>query len=583
MESIASRKRLADCLEEEEENNQQEEKEELVDELKEEDEDKDSENEFEEFEGGARFERKKKKIRKEDLDRPRLKRLPLGILRRCESYVNACLLLHYKNDALLKVFDKVNMFLNQTNLIACELSAFGRSGVLLSIVHEMKTLLGRGRNTKNTRFISALKFSVINEKQDPDNLFYECFIGKEVINNYSARFPLFTQTFHLYHMNFKRDVWVINQYAYRYLLSLPVAKRLAMFADDPVDYFVIPKLEKAVINERDEIGAEAEQGKVEVERLRRMFEPQKRAEIVNTTLDMGSLKSFRTACSDSRQLVMQTEFIDNGITLLRFLQEEFGPHGPNNAFFWNFECANILFQIYGPLSTLRREFTHYDAHLNNFVVSSLDRKHIVLRYHYKGKIIRIASKFVLKLVDYGRCYTTKTGAFKNALCAVDSHCGEEKGFRYVNADEYEAARTKTYIQPTKRNMSHDLRAAYLIRKMILEKEPDINKEQFDRNDFPGKAVRNMLRNVKFEEHFGTPEQRTIKQFNPQQALLQFDDENHRIRNVKDLFEVMFVYCSSRAFEQHLSIFEHLSKSVGEMDIFLNENEKTALKFTPYAD
>ena len=507
-------------------------------------------------------------------------KLPGGILRRCETYVNLCLLLHYKGAAIYKVFDRVNMFSNLDNLKTCELQAFGRSGVLLSVIHEKKTVVGRGRNMKNSKFISALKFSVINQEQDPDNLLYEAFIGKEIINQFAIRFPLFVQTYHLYHLLSRRDVWLINQYAYVYLTSLSTGKRMELFPDDPVEYFTIPQLENAVINEKNQIGPEATDGFINARVLKRMFQLKHRAELVSTMLEDESLRAFKTACRDSRQLVMQTEFIENAVTLMQFLLDEFGPEGPNNAFFWNFECASILFQLYGPLSCIRKEFTHYDAHLNNLIVAKLDRRHIVLRYHYKGKIIRIASKYILKMIDYGRSFTKKTTEFQEALCKVcKPNCGKNSGFHYINQREVDAKQEKTYIRPTHHNISHDLRAAYLIRNLILEKEPDVNKQQFDRNDFPGKAIRNLLRNIHFEEFFGTPERETMPHFDPQQALLQTGNANHKIRNVHDLFESVFIYCASRSFEQHLSIFEHLSKSIGQMDIYLDESQKP-LTFTP---
>jgi uncharacterized C2H2 Zn-finger protein len=510
-----------------------------------------------------------------------VRKLPKGILRRCETNVNLCLLMHHHDKDIINIFDRVNLFAPNVLINKVELAAFGRSGFIVSITHAMNTTIGNRKQVRETKFISALKFSIISRERDPDNILYESFVGREVINFMADRFPLFIKTYHLYHMKERADIYLANQYAFRYLNSLPESKRVVLFPDDPRDYFLFPTdQQQDKTGKRLVAGYEAENGEMAAETLLQMFRPGTRSVLLPTRITEENMRTFRIACRDSRQLVTQFEYIDHSTTLLHFLQEEFG-QGAKTAFFWNFECANILFQLYGPLSALRKEFTHYDVHLNNIMVADLDRHHIILKYHYKGKTVRIASKFILKLIDYGRCYTPRTNEFRDILCKVcNPQCGKYRGFRYLNANPRETNKAHTYIQPRQKNISHDLRAAYLLRKLILEKEPENMKQEFESNDFPGKAVRNLIRNVHFEHHFGTPERETMKNFDPQQALLDSTNSKNRIMNVHDLFETVFLYCTSNSFDQHLSMYDHLSKAVGEMDIYLDEESRHPLRFVP---
>ena len=533
--------------------------------------------------GGGKKKHMKSRKRRRD-DRPRLL-LPKGIIRRCEVNCSLCLLLHNQRSELLEMFDWANMFQNQDSLEKCNIVAFGRSGILLSVLHELKTVRMKGKKSsiKHTKLPSALKFSVISREQDPDNLFYEAMVGREQINHFSKRFPLFTQTYHLYHLLSRRDVWMINQYAYQYLLKLSEADRDEKFPDDPYDFFVLPELETPNKNFKYDFEDITQKGNIDKDVILRMFHYPDSAEFVSLKLDPDHLRSFRTACRDSRQLVMQTELVPNSIPLMDYLLQGYGLNITTKSFFWNYDCANILFQVYAPLAILREKFTHYDLHLNNVLVSQFENQYIILRYHYKGKTLKIASKVLLKMIDYGRCYTPMTPSFLSALCkSCKPNCGTEKGFYFLNTNREEAYDSKTYIQPSVKNISHDLRLAYLMRKVVLEKEEEEDAQIFDRNDFPGKAVRNLLRNVHFEEHFGTPERPTATSFRPQEALLgTASDSVHRVLNVKDMFDALFSFCSSKAFQQHLGIYHTLSNCIGKMDIYLDSNEPmTFTEFDP---
>lgn len=513
----------------------------------------------------------------------------------CRRRASLCLLLRQYDSDFLALFDRANMMSRAGSIRDAAIFAFGRSGFVISVTHQRHTSLShddikkenrkRKRNqyqdaVYDTALLSALKVSVMGIKQNPDNLFYEAFVGREVINGFCDRFPLFVRTYHLYHILSQRDVWFLNQLAKKYLESVGGKKRRRMFAEENLDEF----FDLGRPGEQDEADRALEAvlptttGEFDPEILQKMFGSSEKVAMVSTSL--SSLRSFQLACRDSRQLVLQTEFVDKSEPLSRFLDAEFHPAtGENNDFFWNFECANLLMQIYAPLAAVCDQFTHYDLHLRNLMVASLPaRKHVVFKYSFEGRTVFVASKFVVKLVDYGRCFTPLTESFRAHLCKADrgkgsggdegkdEHgCGIDHGFRYLNYTPEEARESRTFLLPRQRNKSHDLRAAYLLRHHLLEKEPEFRARKFDRPDFPGHAMRNILRNVYFQHHYGTPEAASDPEFRPEASFVR-PTNTRIIRNVTDLFRAVFEYCSQPAFAQHRMIYEELSKNIGDLNI-----------------
>ena len=85
------------------------------------------------------------------------------------------------------------------------------------------------------------------------------------------------------------------------------------------------------------------------------------------------------------------------------------------------------------------DFTHYDLHLDNILVfEPYLEKYIEFKYTLpSGKIITFKSKYVCKIIDYGRCYFNDKDSNEflqntQEVCATkecDPECGMDADFQ----------------------------------------------------------------------------------------------------------------------------------------------------------
>ena len=106
-------------------------------------------------------------------------------------------------------------------------------------------------------------------------------------------------------------------------------------------------------------------------------------------------------CLNNDNLALLIQHIKSAISLYNFLDS-------NNNDLEN--LANILYQIYFPLSMMASEFTHNDLHLGNILLyTPVKGKYIhYYYYHYdinnQEQIVEFYSPYIVKIIDYGRCY-----------------------------------------------------------------------------------------------------------------------------------------------------------------------------------
>jgi hypothetical protein len=171
------------------------------------------------------------------------------------------------------------------------------------------------------------------------------------------------------------------------------------------------------------------------------------------------------------------------------------------------ELIYTLFQVYSTLSALANVYTHYDLHTENVLMYvPNDDQYIEYHYHYPGgKVVTFKSKYIVKIIDYGRNYIHVDGisedstTFYNKLCKVKecnisvrrgtSKCGKSFGFSFLNPVD-----NTHYITCSKRNVSHDLRLASSI---IKHYSSEIQTER--------PYLHRMLSLVVFNHRYGTPE------------------------------------------------------------------------------
>ena len=173
--------------------------------------------------------------------------------------------------------------------------------------------------------------------------------------------------------------------------------------------------------------------------------------------------------------------------------------------FVKYELANVLCQIYMPLSILGNSFTHYDLHHENVNVYEPEKdSYIHFHYHMDGgEEYSFKSKYIAKIIDYGRSY------FKDEESGIDSKkiytdlckeakcnpsCGYNKGFSWMYNQPNPSS--SYWISSQKRNASHDLR---------LLNEVKIGTRGNQTDQYLPSGLKSVLQKLKYDKHYGTPE------------------------------------------------------------------------------
>jgi hypothetical protein len=204
-------------------------------------------------------------------------------------------------------------------------------------------------------------------------------------------------------------------------------------------------------------------------------------------------ESLIRSCENSLAVGIMIENIKNSKTLKNTLANLTSQY----AHFMNFELIYILYQIYAPLSMLSDVFTHYDLHTDNVMLyEPVKGKHIEYHYHYPGRHTMFNSGYLVKIIDYGRCFfeDEKTGynprdIYKD-LCDAKAagkacyDCGDSDGYTWLDPNPY------YYISSQTRNMSHDLRLIHMLKDL----SPTYNDN-----------ILQLIQNTFYSEQYGTPE------------------------------------------------------------------------------
>ena len=217
------------------------------------------------------------------------------------------------------------------------------------------------------------------------------------------------------------------------------------------------------------------------------------------------------SCENSKYIAIMLQYIKT--TKFKYLMK--------NRFFVKYQILPVIFQIFATLYSMQNIFTHYDLHDENILLYEIgSNTYIEYKYIIGDKIIRFKSPYIVKIIDYGRCYFG-IGNIRNDLCRLCDNCGEDVGYDWLffQKNDYSSG----YISPRFLNKSADLRILYDIKRRVSE---------------PSIYLKQML-NFKFLNEYGTVEDLTSKP--------------GEIRNIIDAFEM-------------------ISKIMVEPDVLLN-NEK----------
>jgi hypothetical protein len=178
----------------------------------------------------------------------------------------------------------------------------------------------------------------------------------------------------------------------------------------------------------------------------------------------------QNSCQDSEKLSLLIQHISNANTIHDKIQ---------NPDFNENDLLYVLYQIYMPLMCLQNEFTHYDLHSENVLLyEPVIGKYIQYHYFVDDIEIKFKSRYIAKIIDYGRCYffdtaTNNSKIIHNKICSeaiCEPRCGDNYGYEWLQGDPL--TEDNYYTDSTQLNVSNDLRLLEYIKRSNLKTIPD---------------------------------------------------------------------------------------------------------------
>ena len=148
---------------------------------------------------------------------------------------------------------------------------------------------------------------------------------------------------------------------------------------------------------------------------------------------------YSVACSQSIHLAILIQYFKGVNTLKDALTSK--------TFLASHQLIYVLFQIYYTLAGLADTFTHYDLHWNNVLLyEPIKDKYIEYHYYHKGTVISFKSNYMIKIIDYGRCFfydnrDNNSAKIHKEVCKTKecqtntsdtSNCGKNYGFGWLD-------------------------------------------------------------------------------------------------------------------------------------------------------
>ena len=267
---------------------------------------------------------------------------------------------------------------------------------------------------------------------------------------------------------------------------------------------------------------------------------------------------YSTACLKSKYIAIMIQHIKNAMTFRDFYKKSMSLSTTKLISRCNHEIICVLYQIYMPLAEMHRDFTHYDLHDSNVLLyEPLQNSYITYNYHLlSGETITFKSKYIAKIIDYGRSYyfddhdrkNTSRNTYRN-ICSIkdcDPNCGEKFGLSWL--EEEDSPGDSYFISSQKRNSSHDLRFAHILATLPLP----VNTYLHD-----------VLKKIVYKEKYGTKE------------ILDSGLPN-KIHNVVDMRKSLEEVINRPTYKKDNDIYFSLHKNMGKFDIY---QDKRPMRFT----
>ena len=280
--------------------------------------------------------------------------------------------------------------------------------------------------------------------------------------------------------------------------------------------------------------------------------------------ESGYNVDFKKLCNESLFLSILIQNINSSKSLKSV---------SGNIAFINNDIIFCFYQIYYVLSQLTDIFTHYDLHNDNIMLyEPLANGYI--HYHYmqdNGLFLDFRSPYVVKIIDYGRSFFNDIDRIKTAdifkdVCAEPAcikHCGDDRGFEWLNVPATECSRY--FIQSTKRNKSHDLRALY--------KFNDLFGCRFKDTVNTGTFLKDLQKKLKYGVGI---HDKTKKEY----GTIEAESDSKNIKNVADAEEwlrKLILLPDIKANNSYVYSYVYGKKKIGDLYIY---NDGRPSHFTP---
>ncbi len=313
-------------------------------------------------------------------------------------------------------------------------------------------------------------------------------------------------------------------------------------------------------------------------------------------------KHIRASCEHQLSLSLLAQYVENPVRISEILKNEY--IGKDHSLCDN-EMLQILYQVYAPLTVIQNEFTHYDLHTSNVIVSRLKRgTYIQMNYvNSDGNTVSFKTDAIVKILDYGRSYfkldnnenplkIRDTNEFYKKVCVTPgcntvtfggskspsgsygisinipaappgspvsnripssmptekTGCGQRYGYRFLNPTRRDPTRRHNdYIISSINNVSHDLRFANIIGMTFADM--GING-----------TVQNILRKIIYDGDYGTPEV----------TLSGFVD--NKIHNISDLLNEISLPIRMPTFNSINDNYYKDTKPIGTLTVYLDRSK-----------
>ena len=223
-----------------------------------------------------------------------------------------------------------------------------------------------------------------------------------------------------------------------------------------------------------------------------------------TNIDTG----ITLSCINPSKIMLLIENVSNPISLYEKMTKSID-YVINN--FLENEFFSVLFQVYYTLDVLKNSFTHYDLHSDNVLLyEPINDGYIEYHYHYQDQIITFKSRYIVKIIDYGRCFISNdvitSRIIYNKLCNIaecnnGERCGSNSGYTlFSRINTLAEQRRNYYINKLNNNQSHDLRLLHSLNEDIDWDDLDTSGMSQDTKD----GLRFLLKKIKYDSNYGTP-------------------------------------------------------------------------------